>query len=184
MRRKRLRRRHLHLAGLRRRTLSCTPSCTIDTSGCTDCGDGVREGNEACDGSDLGGATCDDVSCSGGTPGCTVACELDYSICTGCPVCDNDGTCESGEDCNTCGNDCFSEPAGFCGNGVCEPSLGEDCLSCASDCRGKQNGRPSNRYCCGDGDGEGGVGCSDGRCNQGTDWVCSDTREHRLLLWR
>jgi len=155
--------------------LSCTSSCTIDTSACSDCGNGVREGNEACDGLDIGSASCGDQGCSGGSPTCTVSCDLDYASCTGCPVCDNDGLCEEGESCDTCGSDCFSEPAGFCGNGVCEPSLGEDCLSCSADCRGKQNGKPSGRYCCGDGAGENPVGCGDSRCNQGTDWMCSGT---------
>jgi len=39
------------------------------------------------------------------------------------PSCDNDGVCEAGEDCNSCSN----------------------------DCSGVSNGKPSNRYCCGDG---------------------------------
>jgi hypothetical protein len=60
-----------------------------------------------------------------------------------------------------------------CGNGVCEPSCGEDCLSCAADCRGVQSGNPSNRYCCGDGDGQNPVGCGDARCNSGG-FTCSD----------
>ena len=36
-----------------------------------------------------------------------------------------------------------------CGNGVC--GAGEDCLSCPGDCPGKRNGKPSSRYCCGNG---------------------------------
>ena len=41
-------------------------------------------------------------------------------------------------------------PPGACeSDGVCE--LGEDCNSCASDCDGKSNGKPSGRFCCGDG---------------------------------
>jgi hypothetical protein len=150
-------------------TLSCTSSCTFDTSDCAQCGNGVREGSEACDGSDFGGASCGDFDCGGGFLSCTSSCELDSSTCDTCAVCDNDSTCEAGELCGIC-DDCFSEPAGFCGNGTCEPSLGEDCFSCAADCRGKQNGKPSNRYCCG-----ADTGCSDSRCSTGTDWLCSDT---------
>jgi len=36
-----------------------------------------------------------------------------------------------------------------CGNGICDE--GEDCHSCSGDCPGKTNGKPSSRYCCGNG---------------------------------
>ena len=128
------------------------------------CGNGIIEGSEECDGADLGGASCTAMGCTGGTPTCTGSCTLDYSSCTGCPQCDNDGTCDPGEDCNGCG-DC---PGGMstgavCGNGLCEAGDGEDCVSCPSDCAGKQNGKPSGRFCCGFG-GSNPVGCSDARC--------------------
>ncbi len=55
-----------------------------------------------------------------------------------------------------------------CGNGVCEPNAGEDCLSCSSDCNGTQGGKPSGRYCCGDGAGENPVDCGDSRCGGAT----------------
>ncbi len=79
-------------------------------------------------------------------------------------VCDNDGACELGEDCNGCPNDCVSgtSSGAECGNGVCETGDGEDCLSCALDCNGKQNGKPDNRFCCGLD-----VGCGDTRCTTG-----------------
>jgi hypothetical protein len=53
---------------------------------------------------------------------------------------------------------------GSCGDGLCEPGLGEDCLSCVQDCAGVQKGKPTLQYCCGDGDGDGVVGCDDARC--------------------
>jgi serine protease AprX len=61
---------------------------------------------------------------------------------------------------------CFTHGAA-CGNGVCEAGDGEDCLSCPQDCNGKQTGKPKGRYCCGDGDGENPLPCSDGRCQSG-----------------
>jgi hypothetical protein len=137
------------------------------------CGNGVVDGFDACDGNDLGGATCADQGCSGGTPVCTSGCQLDYSTCTGCIFCGN-GTCEPGEDCTSCPADCPSSTGPTCGNGVCEASDGEDCVNCALDCRGKQTGKPSNRYCCGAGGGEGPVGCEDSRCNQ-DEWICTDS---------
>ena len=48
------------------------------------CGDGVRDGNEACDGADVGGATCaseTDQFVRGGTVACTPDCKLDTSDC-------------------------------------------------------------------------------------------------------
>ena len=137
------------------------------------CGNDQIDPGEECDGSDLGSASCADVGCTGGSPTCTVDCTRDYSGCSGCPQCDNDGECEPGEDCNGCPNDCIAGAGAACGNGICEAGDGEDCLSCPSDCRGKQNGKPSNRYCCGDGDGENPVPCSDSRCISG-EWQCTD----------
>jgi len=126
------------------------------------CGNGVREAGEECDGSDLGGATCGGAGCSGGTPTCTASCTVDYGSCSGC-ACNNNGICETGEDCGNCPNDCFSGSGASCGNGICETGDGEDCVTCAADCAGKQSGKPSGRWCCG-GSGGDGIGCGDSRC--------------------
>jgi len=92
------------------------------------------------------------------------------------------GFCQPGESCDgtggtvACPSDCNIDTVtdggtpGVCGNGTCEPSFGEDCLSCPADCNGKQKGKPSSRFCCGDGDGQNPIICSDGDgtvCNQG-----------------
>jgi len=109
-----------------------------------------------------------------------------------------DGTCDSGEDCFSCQEDCkpINEtnwctdtvdndcdfhtdcedsqcanlplcsdpppPPAACGNGVCD--VGEDCSSCSQDCASQTNGRPRNRYCCGDGK-EGYKELRDGLCD-------------------
>jgi len=138
------------------------------------CGDGSAEGGEECDGADLSGQSCADFGCSGGALACAGDCTFDAAGCTGCPVCDNDSVCEAGEDCNSCPNDCGAGAGASCGNGVCEAADGEDCLSCPTDCRGKQNGKPANRYCCGDGAGENPLSCSDPTCTSG-EWQCADT---------
>ncbi len=65
-------------------TLSCTATCTFDTSQCTapECGNGTREGTEECDGTDLGGKTCADIAgFSGGTLACSASCTYDVSSC-------------------------------------------------------------------------------------------------------
>ncbi|MBI5537949.1 MAG: hypothetical protein HY898_34825 [Deltaproteobacteria bacterium] len=62
----------------------------------------------------------------------------------GCP----NGTCDNGEDCNSCPADCGA----CCGNGACDN--GEDCSSCAGDC---------------------GACCGNGACDNGEDCAsCSD----------
>jgi len=89
------------------------------------------------------------------------------------PSCNNDGTCDAGEDCFNCSCDCVAGDGAACGNGLCEAGNGEDCVSCPSDCNGKQSGKPSGRFCCGDGDGSNPVSCSDSRCTQGG-FDCTD----------
>ncbi|MBU1219457.1 hypothetical protein KKF34_18615 [Myxococcota bacterium] len=68
-------------------TLSCGTNCRMDTSACIApvCGDGNVEGNEQCDGTDMGGLDCTTVggSYTGGTLGCDADCTYDYSACTG-----------------------------------------------------------------------------------------------------
>ncbi len=117
-------------------TLACNENCNaFDTSSCYDCGNGVQEEGEVCDGDDLGGETCQSQGFDGGTLACNETCDgFDTS------------------DCHVCGNH------------ICELSGGEDCLSCPQDCNGVQTGKPSDRFCCGDGDGENPVDCSDSRC--------------------
>jgi hypothetical protein len=42
-----------------------------------------------------------------------------------------------------------SQAGSTCGDGICE--LGEDCDSCSDDCAGMTKGKPSQRFCCGNG---------------------------------
>lgn len=72
-------------------TLSCN-GCSYNFIGCAadddptplTCGDGIRQADETCDGSDLGGQTCATMGYSGGVLGCQVRCgEFDTSGCVG-----------------------------------------------------------------------------------------------------
>lgn len=160
---------------------SCSVDCGISVFPC--------DMNGTCDGledscfcpSDCGPppaveSICDDFA----DDDCDGFVDCNDSDCTGDPACpgggcDSDGVCESGEDCSSCPNDCISGSGVICGNGVCEAGDGEDCVSCAADCDGKQNGNPNNRFCCGDGDGEGAIVCDSTtpECNGGG-FSCTD----------
>ncbi len=91
--------------------LDPVPGCTGDP----ECDDGLFcTGAETCVG---GSCQSSGDPCGGGT-----VCNEATDSCDA-PACDDDGSCEAGEDCNNCPN----------------------------DCRSKTGGKPSGRYCC-DGD--------------------------------
>jgi hypothetical protein len=129
------------------------------------CGNGVREGVEACDGADFGGTSCLDEGCLGGTVSCTPGCVIDASACTACPSCNLDSTCDSFEDCVNCAADCPPLTLATCGNDVCETADGEDCVTCPQDCNSQTGGNPNLRFCCSDGSGpQYAVPCAEPRC--------------------
>jgi FtsP/CotA-like multicopper oxidase with cupredoxin domain len=85
------------------------------------------------------------------------------------PTCgDGNGTCDPGEDCVSCPEDCAQVGGDFCGNGLCEAGDGENCISCPEDCAGKQSGAEAKQFCCGAPGGTGDIGCgvdaTDNRC--------------------
>jgi hypothetical protein len=69
-------------------TLSCSGTCTFDTSLCTGppaqfCGNNTQEGTEVCDGTDMAGETCLSQGFTGGTLACASDClSFDMSSCT------------------------------------------------------------------------------------------------------
>ena len=132
--------------------------CSVDSQ----CDDGLL-----CNGAE----TCVSGWCQAGSDPCPgQVCDEGMGMCEP-STCNFDGSCELGENCNSCPDDCISNDGSqACGDGICQPGNGEDCLSCPSDCRGKQNGKPSNRFCCG-----ADVDCTDARCNADT-WICDDTQ--------
>ena len=139
--------------------VSCTDdSCNEDTDSCdyianaANCDDGLYcTGTESCD---------PDIGCSPGNYPCTVDQECNEATDTcDIPICNNNGTCEIGEDCYNCSSDCISGTSGgtdcsacFKGkcDGVCHPKeVGTDCPDCAVS------------YCCGDGVCEGAESSND-----------------------
>lgn len=113
-------------------TLTCLSpqSCTFDKSKCQYCGDGVRNGPEACEGADLGGQTCQSLGYSGGgTLKCAANCLHDVSGCVQI-VCGN-GQCQAGEDSCNCPADC---PDDLNSCSPCECGGGGGNCYCDVDC--------------------------------------------------
>ncbi|MCD6497129.1 MAG: hypothetical protein J7M25_02360 [Deltaproteobacteria bacterium] len=80
-------------------------SCSSEPSSCkTTCGDGIRAGQESCDGTELGDNTCETAGFVSGQLTCRAQCTLDDSECA---VCGN-GTCEylRSETIDNCPADC------------------------------------------------------------------------------
>lgn len=126
--------------------VSCTADCTLDTSSCGWCGDGIwQESYEECDGKAISDATCEDFiyAPASGTPACDASCELTFESCE--PLCGN-GVLDEGEACDGdvpaaqtctdvgaiggamgCTEHCTVDPTtcDYCGNGVLDP--GEVC---------------------------------------------------------
>jgi len=141
------------------------------------CGNGDLDDGEECDGSYFA----EGIECEGcnGTPSCNADCSVDMSPCY-------NNVCEAGENCYSCPQDCIggTSSGAICGNSICEAGNGEDCVSCPADCNGMQTGKPSGRFCCGDGDGRNPKPCSDLLCGgpdacidisvSGVDYCCGD----------
>lgn len=152
-------------------SLSCNEDCTYDLSGCSNvCGNGVSDGKELCDGTDLNGATCGSVSeGSTGTLACASNCQ-DYDLSQCSNICGN-GVVEGGESCDgsnlgsascadveqggsvDCNFDCTVDYSNcydnYCGNGTVD-NEGEEC-----------DGTDLNEHtCAGSGAGGGELGCT------------------------
>jgi len=122
------------------------------------CGDGVINGTDSCDGSNLGGASCQSLGFDTGTLGCSNTCGFDTSSCFNF-VC-GDGVVNGTDSCdgaNLAGKDCtdFGFASGTLG---CSNTCGFDTSSCFN-------------FVCGDGAVTGGEVC-DGTNLAGKD--CTD----------
>jgi cysteine-rich repeat protein len=107
--------------------------CTFDRSGLPPparCGNGVPEGDEDCDGTDLGGATCASEGFGTGILGCQASgCRYDYTQCSNPPQCGNDEL-EAGEECDD-GNETSCDG---CSETCQEERCGNDRVDCGEEC--------------------------------------------------
>lgn len=119
-------------------SLGCTSTCGLDLTNCTNvCGNGLAEPDaqtsEQCDGSDLGGGTCENKTKGGhGHLSCGSDCQWDTSECT----CGN-GTREAFEQCEGSdlgGADCESFPGGTGGTLGCTELCTYDVQGCTGVC--------------------------------------------------
>ena len=74
------------------------------------CGNGIREGTEQCDGTDLAGETCISLDYASGNLSCNDNCTFNTSLCVSAigSVCGN-AVCETDENITTCPEDCPSQ---------------------------------------------------------------------------
>lgn len=140
-----------------------------------ECGDGVLNGDEACDEDDLGDATCESEGFWFGTLGCNDDCELVTLDCVGVEVCGDgrDNDLDGAPDCADLA--CLGEPAcGDEGDEICgnlDDDDDDDLIDCADpDC--------ADQPVCTPGDGPTGSACtvpSDCASAEGDDPLCLST---------
>ncbi len=120
-----------------------------------ECGNGILEVGEECDGSDLGGKTCSDFEgMDSGTLVCGEDCTFDFTHCVGC----GNGVREGTEECD--GDDLDGETCVSLGFDGGQLGCDDRCRFDVSGCHSCGDGvREGPEEC--DGDDLGGVGCTD-----------------------
>lgn len=103
-----------------------------------ECGNGVRETGEACDGADFGGFTCETVGYASGTLGCQPSCLFDYAQCVANPVCGN-GVLEINEECDAGAANSDLLPDA-CRTNCKRAYCGDDVIDLFEDCEGNDLG--------------------------------------------
>lgn len=133
--------------------LGASPGCGDDTTTeGPECGNGVREDAEFCDGSQFSGQTCISQGFTGGELKCTESCSFDTSDCTDDPPECGDGVAAGEETCDGSdlgGETCSSQ--GFEGGS----------LSCADDCGSYDTSACTAGELCGNGELDDGEDCDD-----------------------
>jgi cysteine-rich repeat protein len=82
-----------------------------------ECGDGIAQGSEGCDGADLRGATCETLGFNAGTLTCHAACVPDLRGCQLVEVCGN-GVDDDGNGDKDCDDEACAGACAVCGDGA------------------------------------------------------------------
>ncbi len=124
--------------GFAQGSLACSQDCSFDVTDCdvsfNDCGDGLTQGAEYCDATDLRGLSCASLGYQSGSLRCGNNCMLVTSGCQG-----DDETCDAENDsCDSC-SQCSVEPGGVCHEAWSACGSSQDCtglVDCFSGCQG------------------------------------------------
>jgi hypothetical protein len=100
-----------------------------------DCGNGVRETGEACDGADLGSFDCANVGYAGGQLSCLPTCLFNTGNCIANPVCGNN-ILEIGEECDTGASNSDTVPDA-CRTNCKRAFCGDEVIDVFEDCEGR-----------------------------------------------
>ncbi len=155
--------------GFNEGTLHCTAACRLDTRGCSwippdNCGNGLIDTHEDCDGVNLDGFTCAELYPGfpvSGTLRCKADCTFDTS---GCQTCAGQIECEGS--CAPIGADCCEGEGGWCSPGsVCAGS--QTCCPASSPKFCGAGCVPADAVCC-----PSGTGCPAGSVCAGSEKCC------------
>jgi hypothetical protein len=123
-------------------------SCADDTSGDGSCGDGNKNLNEECDGTDLNSKSCISLGYGGGDLGCLDNCTFDFTLCNYQDFCGDNVLQADSEECDgpefgeetcsslgfyggelSCSSDCtiINDSCQQCGDGIIQDNEGEIC---------------------------------------------------------
>jgi hypothetical protein len=130
----------------------CDGDTDLDDSDCI-CGNNTINLSEQCDGTDLGGQSCETLTYDGGNLGCNVDCTYDFSNCYSC----GDGSIDGGEECD--GSDFGGQTCSGLGYDGGDLACNTNCTIDVGPC-----------WECGDGEMEGPEACDDG----GDSATCDD----------
>jgi Regulator of chromosome condensation (RCC1) repeat len=122
--------------GFSRGVLTCSDTCIIDTSLCSNdletCGNSIIEGSESCDGTLLDSASCNSLGFLGGTLSCNNSCDFDTDLCEANPASCGDEKIDLGEQCDGESlNGLTCTDIGYYGGTL---SCGDDCMFNIFDC--------------------------------------------------